>query len=221
MPLARNGYAESGENGVMKTRTHLREEGLPPRVYLKNGAYYYFSKDPKRWIWLARNKEDALTEYRRIVDPALDFSKTKAQDYFELGRELRLARDLYAKARNSAPLRELEFTITMQTVYDLVIKADGHCMLTGIRFTDEKPDGAKKKLWRPSIDRIDSSRGYTPDNVRLICVAANIALQDHGDDVFAKLAVGFVKKRLKSAEKLAGTRLSDVEEIEKLFSEIF
>jgi hypothetical protein len=49
----------------------------------------------------------------------------------------------------------------------------------------------------PSIDRIDTVGGYTTDNVRLVCVAANFALNQWGDDVLRRLAHGVVKTERK------------------------
>lgn len=40
----------------------------------------------------------------------------------------------------------------------------------------------------PSIDRLDNSRGYIPDNVRLVCCAFNIMRSDFSDDVVRTLA---------------------------------
>lgn len=36
----------------------------------------------------------------------------------------------------------------------------------------------------PSFDRIDCSKGYTPENTRIVILAINIMLADWGTDVF-------------------------------------
>lgn len=48
-----------------------------------------------------------------------------------------------------------------------------HCAATGIVFRSPEPS----LLLRKSPDRIDNSKGYTEDNVRIVCYAANMARQ--------------------------------------------
>lgn len=68
------------------------------------------------------------------------------------------------------------------------MEAIGHkCELTGIPFGDENHNGAHKRPFMPSLDRIDARRGYTPENVRIVCVAINTLLQDWGDAVFIRI----------------------------------
>lgn len=45
----------------------------------------------------------------------------------------------------------------------------------------------------PSIDRTNSAKGYTAGNCRLVCVAANFAMNEWGQGVLHKLAVAYVK----------------------------
>lgn len=124
----------------------------------------------------------------------LDFSKSTKPDIFARAAEYHEANRLYRNAKQTAGPRGLAFELRLQDVLDLVYAADGKCMLTGIEFTDEIPPGAKKRLWRASLDRIQSSKGYLPGNVRIICVAANLALMEHGDHVFGRLARAFVSQ---------------------------
>lgn len=48
------------------------------------------------------------------------------------------------------------------------------CPYLGIALTPS----VKKSLWQPSLDRIDNSRGYTPDNTRLTSLAWNLLRND-------------------------------------------
>jgi hypothetical protein len=41
---------------------------------------------------------------------------------------------------------------------------------------------AKKSLRQPSLDRIDNSKGYTPENTRLTCLAWNLLRNDASID---------------------------------------
>jgi 16S rRNA C967 or C1407 C5-methylase (RsmB/RsmF family) len=63
----------------------------------------------------------------------------------------------------------------------------GRCAVTGINFQNF-PDALVKHPFAPSIDRKLSRGGYTPDNVRLVCVAANFGMGQWGEEVFLSLA---------------------------------
>jgi len=207
-------------------RTRTTDDRLPRHVYLKHGSYYYVEPGTRQWIRLAKDKEEAIALHRQIMAPFLrlraeapiDATVSPSTDAMARAEEVRLAALLFEGTRCSAKVRNLRFALTKQDVFNLVIAANGKCMLTDIPFSDEKVVGTKKRLWRPSIDRIDSSRGYEVGNVRLICVVANFALSNHGDAVFEKLAVAYVLKRLKSTPTLVGSSQIDVEKFEQFFT---
>jgi len=47
----------------------------------------------------------------------------------------------------------------------------------------------------PSIDRIDSNKGYTKDNVRLVLVSVNIALNNFGEGVFETICRAYLSNK--------------------------
>lgn len=70
---------------------------------------------------------------------------------------------IYDRAKSRAEKLGREFTISLE---DVVIPSE--CPVFGIKFVYEKDSP-----WAPSIDRVDSSRGYTPDNIQIISRRAN------------------------------------------------
>jgi hypothetical protein len=70
----------------------------------------------------------------------------------------------------------------------LLQRADGKCEVTGITFGYRRPAGARTAPWAPSIDRIESGRGYDFTNCRLVCVAVNFALNEFGEAVLRRIA---------------------------------
>jgi len=76
---------------------------------------------------------------------------------------------LLARARTRAIERELDFTITKE---DIIIP--DKCPLLGI---DIIPN-AKDRKHSPSLDRIDSNKGYTPDNIWVVSSRANTLKND-------------------------------------------
>jgi hypothetical protein len=75
----------------------------------------------------------------------------------------------------------------------------GKCEVTGVAFElDEWPD-SDKNPYAPSLDRIDPSRGYSDDNVRVVIWAYNL-LKGQLSDVWATttiltMAAGIIKER--------------------------
>ncbi len=81
----------------------------------------------------------------------------------------RVRHTLYA-AKKRAKEKGIEFTLELS---DIVIPT--HCPVLGIplEFQRGKPSDNS-----PSIDRIDNSKGYTPDNVVVISMRANQLKRD-------------------------------------------
>lgn len=89
------------------------------------------------------------------------------------------------EARKRAKKRGLPFKqLDVGFVLRMLERQEYKCALSGIEFSAKRPRDSHKRPWMPSLDRIDCARGYTPDNVRIVCVAVNTLLQDWGDSVF-------------------------------------
>ena len=65
-----------------------------------------------------------------------------------------------------AKRRNLLFTITKKEVWDLFLTQKGKCALSGIDLILDI--GSRIKLQTASLDRIDSAKGYTIDNVQWV-----------------------------------------------------
>jgi hypothetical protein len=84
--------------------------------------------------------------------------------------------------------RPLEFSpdLTTQWIRDQFERQGGRCFYTGIPFVIE---ATRRGMRRPSIDRRDSAKGYTTENVVLCLVAFNYLKNDYAEaDVMALLA---------------------------------
>jgi hypothetical protein len=77
----------------------------------------------------------------------------------------------------------------MSLVFALYEAQGERCALSGLRF-DLRIIGSGKarRPFAPSLDRIDSTGGYTRDNVRLVCQGVNFALNAYGEDTFREIA---------------------------------
>jgi hypothetical protein len=75
-------------------------------------------------------------------------------------------------------------------VYPAVV--EGRCQLTGIRFQKSKH---KPNPFASSIDRIDSTKGYVPGNVRVVLWAINCACSVWGHEVYEQVARAYLEHK--------------------------
>lgn len=101
--------------------------------------------------------------------------------------------------RKNARARGIAFDLTREDVEHLVRRAENACEVTGIPFERDRPHGAPlgyRRPWVQSIDRIDSTQGYTRENCRLVCCAVNYAMNQWGESVLLRIIeVGRMAKR--------------------------
>jgi hypothetical protein len=75
---------------------------------------------------------------------------------------------------DSARARDITFNITRKFAWELFLKQDKKCTLTGITLTfAESYEGEGVRLQTASLDRIDSNKPYVEDNVQWVHKAIN------------------------------------------------
>lgn len=108
-----------------------------------------------------------------------------------------LARRLISRHKWGARRRKIPFDLTPRHIVRMLEESGYRCPLSGIAFSKRAPDPhdlyGLRDPWSPSIDRIDNRLGYTAENVRVVCVAANMAMNAWGYDVLLRLARGIVR----------------------------
>lgn len=87
--------------------------------------------------------------------------------------------------RQRAAKRGLEFSLTEEWIRERL--ESGKCELTGIEF-----DLNTKRPFSPSVDRTDSTKGYTPDNCRMVVLCYNLAKNEATDDDVLEMAKALV-----------------------------
>ena len=98
-------------------------------------------------------------------------------------------------SRKRAKKKGLSYNLSIEWLLNLLDAQDFKCSLTGAILRDS-PEFSRNP-WGMSIDRIDSSMGYTTDNCRVVCYAANAAMNEWGLDLFHELAHRYVSKAQK------------------------
>jgi hypothetical protein len=79
-----------------------------------------------------------------------------------------LEQKMLSRSKSRALAKGLEHTITLED-----IQIPNKCPLLGIEIKDNTGNGRGNCRDSPSLDRLDSSKGYTPDNVWVISNRAN------------------------------------------------
>ena len=104
-----------------------------------------------------------------------------------------LMRIRFNAAKDRARKSGLEFTITEELIIDLILRQNYRCAISTVVF-----DNTNEK-YTPSLERIDSSKGYTVDNVMWVCAMVNYMKNDYTtedfQDMVMKIAENIEKKR--------------------------
>ena len=104
---------------------------------------------------------------------------------------------LVVRAKGRAKDIGKDFDLTTDQVFALMEKQEYRCVLSGFKFALNERKSSARRVFAPSIDRIDCKRGYTIDNVRLVIVAVNIGLADFGDDAYIRVCRAVAKQSRK------------------------
>ena len=176
-------------------RPRTIESDLPSCVYFKHGGYYYVKKG--KWTHLGANRKDAIE--RAILMGAERTEKPELLARFLFNKFTML------KARPQSRTGRLKVvSVTAADLLEMARASDWRCAVTGLQMTLEVING--RRPYAPSIDRIDSALDYVPGNVRVVCVAANLAMNVWGDEVLLRMSRGIVPRR---DRLLDGKALSD------------
>jgi len=111
-----------------------------------------------------------------------------------------LPKILYSHYKYGAKLRNLEFEVSIQYLWDLYLKQKGKCSLSGVDIylksqekfsTITKVENGNRNIdyskFNASLDRIDSSKGYTEDNVQWVERKINIIKHDLSQNEFINI----------------------------------
>jgi hypothetical protein len=101
---------------------------------------------------------------------------------------------MFINAKNRAISKSRGIEITTGDVISLWDSQGGRCALTGVEFQLERlPKGVHRNC--PSLDRIDSSKGYLKDNIRLVTYHVNTALSNFGEEALLELAQNLINSK--------------------------
>lgn len=97
-----------------------------------------------------------------------------------------LSKNLYNTYRHGAKDRGYEFSVSIEYLWDLFLKQDRKCALTGMDIYFP-PSYKENKNKTASPDRIDNSRGYIEGNIQWVHREINYLKSDMENDHFIKI----------------------------------
>lgn len=89
---------------------------------------------------------------------------------------------LFTHFKHNALCRDLTFDVSIEYLWDLFLTQDKKCALSGERLVLSPSND--RSVQTASLDRIDSSKGYTESNVQWVHKKINIMKQDMSDKEF-------------------------------------
>lgn len=113
-------------------------------------------------------------------------------------------RKVYATTKDRARVEQIEFGIDLAFLIALLNRQDHKCAVSGISFEVVGYDDCHMRPFAPSLDRVNTRAGYTKDNVRLVCRAANFAMGQWGLPTLERLAEGICAERRKRTSSERG-----------------
>lgn len=94
---------------------------------------------------------------------------------------------LFCRTKNSARIRNIEFNITIEDMWNQYLKQGGKCNISGENITLIKKGNIKDIANQTaSLDRIDSKKGYTVDNIQWVHKIIQRMKMDIVQDTFIK-----------------------------------
>ena len=108
-------------------------------------------------------------------------------------------RRVFAKTKARAKTNGTAYELTEEEEKTIVERSNGMCEISGIPFSFARNDLAFRAPYLMSVDRINSSLGYTFANTRLVCVAVNWALSDWGVGVFDRICAAYIARKIKNS----------------------
>lgn len=127
-----------------------------------------------------------LTEEQKLIskEKRKEWERIWKREYHKWKVEKRL---LYA-ARRRAKNQGLEFSIEES---DIIVPT--HCPILGIPLVSTRPRGDSRRDIA-SLDRIDSSKGYTKDNIEVISWLANTMKNNASTELLVKFSKEMLRR---------------------------
>ena len=188
------------------TNSHLRDKhGIDREEYLRlfpgslltsKATVEAISKSSKGKSYTERYGEEVAT---RLINSRKDSANKQFENVEQrLSRRDKrwtgykdIAGYTWKRIQNGASKRKLEFSITIEEAWDIYISQKGICALSGFPILLDASLGSLNRNGyqrsTASLDRIDSNKGYTLDNIQWVHKDLNRLKSNWPEDYFFKM----------------------------------
>jgi hypothetical protein len=134
--------------------------------------------------WDYQKKKENLTpaqkEAIRIKARNANRAKKASPDKFGITEYVALKNRVAAHEKKG---RKMTFNLTPQYIQSKFDACKSKCAITKIPFSMELGTKVNRNPFRPSVDRINSKKGYVKGNIQIILAIVNTMKMDYTDDV--------------------------------------
>lgn len=143
------------------------------------------------------DREVAMERARQLMTTFCEFALTETwAEQVKIG--LVPTRGWLWKLWQGGVRRQPDSTLTLDDLERIALRSGGRCEVSGIPF-----DHARGVMpYQASIDRIEGSRPYTADNVRMVCLIVNFCMGKWGPAAFEHLAISMAARYLERLERI-------------------
>jgi hypothetical protein len=144
--------------------------------------------------WDYQKKKDQLTPAQkaaiRIKTRAANRAKKASPEKFGVTEYVALKNRVAAHAKKG---RKMTFNLTAEYIQNKFNSCEGKCAITGIPFSMELGTKGNRNPFRPSVDRINSKKGYVKGNIQIILAIVNTMKMDYTDDILHPVIAAWYK----------------------------
>ena len=91
----------------------------------------------------------------------------------------------------AAARKRPNYNLSREEESELIRRCWDRCEITFLKF-QPRQEGWSRNPYGPSLDRIESSKGYSLGNCRIVSVAVNLAMNEWGEDVLKVISEAYV-----------------------------
>lgn len=108
-----------------------------------------------------------------------------------------VSKTCWSHYKHGAKACNIEFTVTIEEIWELFLKQDGKCALTG--YPIKLSRNPKSERPTASLDRLDPSKGYTRDNCQWVHKTVNLCKHTLTNKEFINLCKLIVEQNGKNS----------------------
>lgn len=178
---------------MRKSRNSPYQVG-PLYLIRRGGTFHIYGTHSGQRIRAAAGTDDL-----RMAKTALDTLLSELESGWRIEQNCAetswpaVAKWVCTRHRFSAKERGIPFMISAHDVFDAMKQTGFCCAVSGIPFSRRVGPNGQPDPWSASIDRIEGRHGYLRDNIRVVSLAANLAMNRWGYDVLLRLSRSVVR----------------------------